>query len=324
MAKSSTSFRNGSSAGRLLRQLLVVPGRGGVGGQRQHVGQVDAGIAAGLIDVGGEVEYLREQDHAVQVDALAVLQNVGEDRGARGAVALAEDVLGRVPAVVLGDEARNEAGKGVGVFVHAPEGLPASLPTRRPKPVPGMSMKTRSLVSSREYGVVDQLVRRGGQVLIAIGDYVLGAERAHVQPDGRAARTAVVEEGDGPVFSLRVLLEVGHVKDARNRGCVLRLFGFGDGELAAGLRLSVHAELRILHVGGAHGQRAGDRGVGNVLAAHIDRPLRRDFGGGAFSAALSLGFVSGLVSGRSWLREYRPRPESVAVAKVRLRTRQPP
>ena len=58
-------------SGRLLGQLLVVPGRGRIGGQRQHVGQIHAGVAAGGINIGGEVEDLREQNHAVQVDARA-------------------------------------------------------------------------------------------------------------------------------------------------------------------------------------------------------------------------------------------------------------
>ena len=78
----------------------------------------------------------------------------------------------------------------------------ASLPISRPKPVPGMSMKTRSLASSRRIGVVHQPVRRGRHVLVAAGHHVLGAQRAHVQPHRRAARAAVIKERHRPVLGL--------------------------------------------------------------------------------------------------------------------------
>jgi NAD(P)H-hydrate repair Nnr-like enzyme with NAD(P)H-hydrate dehydratase domain len=74
-----------------------------------------------------------------------------------------------------------------------------------------------------------------------------------------------------------------------------------EGKLAARLRLAVHAELRVLHVGRAHGQRAGNGGVGDVLAAHIDGALGRDLGGrSVFSAALSvvLSAAAALVAAR--------------------------
>jgi hypothetical protein len=99
-----------------------------------------------------EAEDLREQDDAVEVDVAEV---GGEDGGARGAVALAEEVLGRVPAVVLGEEAADEALEGVAVGVDAVEGLGRlSLPKVRLRPVPGASMKTTSLTSSREYSLL--------------------------------------------------------------------------------------------------------------------------------------------------------------------------
>ena len=45
--------------GRRLRgKLLVIPAGGGVGGQGENVGQVNAGVEAGTVDVGGEVEDL--------------------------------------------------------------------------------------------------------------------------------------------------------------------------------------------------------------------------------------------------------------------------
>ena len=83
-------FQEWLKSRRLLGQLFVIPGRGCEGGQRQLVGQVNSGIASGNVDVGGEVEDLRKQNDAVQVDAFAVLQNVGQHGGACGAVTLAK------------------------------------------------------------------------------------------------------------------------------------------------------------------------------------------------------------------------------------------
>ena len=104
----------------LVRQLVVVPGGGGEGGERESVGLIDAGVGGGAVDAVVEGEDLREQDDAVEVDAAEV---GGEDGGAWGAVAFAEEVLGRVPAVVLGEEAADEALEGVAVGVDSVEGF---------------------------------------------------------------------------------------------------------------------------------------------------------------------------------------------------------
>src|SRR6185437_5938547 len=58
----------------VLRQLVVVPRGGRVGRQRQHIGQVDARRVVGAVHAGGEVEDLREQDHAIEVDVVVGLQ----------------------------------------------------------------------------------------------------------------------------------------------------------------------------------------------------------------------------------------------------------
>jgi hypothetical protein len=63
-------FEERLERGRLLGQLSCDTRRWRRRWAGQHIGQVDAGIAAGAVDVGGEVEDLREQDDAVQVDAL--------------------------------------------------------------------------------------------------------------------------------------------------------------------------------------------------------------------------------------------------------------
>ena len=134
-------------------------------------------------------------------------------------------------------------------------------------------MKTRSLVSSREFGVVGELVGRGGQVLVAFGDHMFGAERAHVKPDGGSAGTTVIEEGDGAILGLRVFLKVSDVRHARGGFCVLGLFGFIESELAAWERLAVETELGVVDVIGGDGEDSDDGGVGDVLACDIDDAL---------------------------------------------------
>ena len=60
-------------------------------------------------------------------------EHVCQNSRTRGAVALAEDEFGRVPAAVLGDEACDEARKCIGVLIHAPEGLLRILADQPPK-----------------------------------------------------------------------------------------------------------------------------------------------------------------------------------------------
>src|ERR1035437_2689697 len=235
--------------GRLLGQLLVIPGRGRIGGQCQLIRQVYAGIAGRKVDVGGEVEDLREQDYAVQVDVLAVLQNVGQNGGACGAVTLAKYVLWRVPAVVLGNEPGDEASKGIGVLIHPPEGLFRVLAGQPPKAGAGHVDEDQVAGVEQGVGVVNELVGRRGQVLVATGDHMLGAERTHMQPDGRTSRSAVKEEGNKAVLSLRVFLEVCDVKYTCDRSYIFWVFRRVEGQLAAGLRLAVQAQLRVLDVG---------------------------------------------------------------------------
>ena len=130
-------------------------------------------------------------------------------------------------------------------------------------------------------------------MLVAAGNHVLGAQRTHMQPDGRTARSAVVKEHDGPVLSLRVFLEVCDVKHTCNRGCVFRFLGRGEGKLAAGLWLAVQAKLSILDVGRANGERAGDGRVSDLLPRNCDRALGRNFSGWSLFG----GFVGSLVGG---------------------------
>ncbi len=119
-------------------------------------------------------------------------------------------------------------------------------------------------------------------MLVAIRDYVLGPQRAHMQPNRRTARTAVIEEGDWPLFSLRVFLEVGHVEHSCERCLVFRFFGLCVGKLASRLGFSIHVQLGVLHISGSDSQGAGDSSVGDVLASYIDGTLGADLRGRRF------------------------------------------
>ena len=188
----SSASRFGCSAG----QLVVIPGGGRVGRQHGLIGQIDAGITGRPVRAQVEVQNLRQQDHAVEVDGAVGLELIDDHRRARRAVAFAEQVLGRVPAAVLGEKLGDEFGEGVGVLVDAVERLFLVLA--------GDAAEARARrVDEDEVGdieqaraVVHQRVGRRGRVCIGGGDDPAGPEGAHVQPQGRGARAAVVEEGD--------------------------------------------------------------------------------------------------------------------------------
>jgi len=100
----------------------VIPGGGGVGGEAEDIGQIDARIALRTVNVGGEVEDLREQDNAVDVEGMTVLEDVDEDGGTGGSVALTEDELGEFQRLYLVMKRAMKRRRRC-VFVDAPEGL---------------------------------------------------------------------------------------------------------------------------------------------------------------------------------------------------------
>ncbi len=113
-------FEEGFEGRGLRRQFVVIPGGGGEGGQRKRVGLIDAGVRGWPVDAVVEAEDLRQQDDAVEVDAAKI---GGKDGGAWRAVAFAEEILGRVPAIVLREKAADEALEGVAVGVDSVEGF---------------------------------------------------------------------------------------------------------------------------------------------------------------------------------------------------------
>ncbi len=77
----------------LTGQLLVIPGGRSVRGQHGLVGKVDAGVARGAIGAQVEVENLRQQDHAVEIDRAVGFELIHEHRRAGRAIAFTEQVF---------------------------------------------------------------------------------------------------------------------------------------------------------------------------------------------------------------------------------------
>ena len=73
------------------RQQLVIPGGGDQGREEEDGAVVGAPVAEA---------HSGKQDHAVQINLMAPLQRVGELRGTRGSITLADQELGRRPTFV--------------------------------------------------------------------------------------------------------------------------------------------------------------------------------------------------------------------------------
>ncbi|MCE3263616.1 MAG: hypothetical protein K0R43_2695 [Pseudoduganella sp.] len=96
------------------RQGLLVPGSGGVVGQGQRLAHRPFALQA--------QPRWRDQDHAVQVHPVRILQLQRQAGHARGAIAFADQELGRGPAPFARDEGLQPVGQVFDVGVHAKEG----------------------------------------------------------------------------------------------------------------------------------------------------------------------------------------------------------
>jgi hypothetical protein len=129
-----------------------------------------------------EVERDGHEHDPVEGHVLLGLEIVHDPRRAGGAVALPQQVLGRVPPVVLGDVLLDEPGDRLDVGIHAPEVLVLLL-------AQGMAQARAHGIDQHEVGPVEQAVavvhdpegrRRGGA---RVGrDHAPGPEGAHVEP----------------------------------------------------------------------------------------------------------------------------------------------
>ena len=108
---------------RLIGQLLVVPRSRRESRQPQLVRQIHPGIVRGLVDIGREIEDLRQQHYSINVDREFVFEQIGQHRRPRRSVALAKDELRRVPPPILRNESLNKSRIRVRVAINAPECL---------------------------------------------------------------------------------------------------------------------------------------------------------------------------------------------------------
>jgi len=97
---------------RLVGDTVVIPGRGRIGRQDVHIGLVVVSKQQ------ADVENRRHQGDPVELDAL-VREHVAEPRGAKRAIAFADQIFGAVPAAVDRQPALNRAGESVEVVVDA-------------------------------------------------------------------------------------------------------------------------------------------------------------------------------------------------------------
>ncbi len=190
----------------------------------------------------GIVEYGREQHHAVAGDTL-VLQPLDQTRRTRRAVGFAEQEFRRIPAIVFGDVTLHEAAESIDVLVRAPETLVGIgvfvflvLFIRD-----AVRVARADRVDEDEVGLVEQAVGVGHEAirrrrcrLWTRGFDAHRRKRAHVQPDARRARAAVVQERYRPAFrTLAAARGVGDVEHARVR----LTFLVADDQRAGGCRI---------------------------------------------------------------------------------------
>ena len=200
-----------------------------------------------------------------------------DDRGrAGGAVALAAEIFGRVPAAILVEPEADELGDRLGVLGDAPIFLRLGLAER-------VAEAGADRIDEDDVGDVEQAVRivddrEGRRAVVARvgGDRdPLRPERAHVQPDRARAGAAVEQEGDRPVRVAR-LADIGDREDRGARRAVLgaqeglaRGRGVGDALAAEGAAMA----------GDRHDRRAVGRRALRLRGGR--RVLRRDGAGEA-------------------------------------------
>ena len=214
-------FGDGRLDGRRARvELVVIPSRGGIAGQRAHVLQ----FVALVLGLEPEIEDGGDQHHAVEGDVVVIAGELCRDGGRAGRpVGFAAKELGGVPAVVLVQPETNELGNGFRVGLHAPEGLGVGI-------AEGIAPARADRIDEHQVGHVEQRFRVVGDVVgrcaivLGVGEVdPLGPEGAHVQPQAARSGTSVEQEEHRPV-RLGTVLQIGGGEDCRGglAGLVLK------------------------------------------------------------------------------------------------------
>src|SRR5580704_14936303 len=149
--------------------------------QRESVGLVRSRVPAWSVNRIVEVEYGRQEYDSVQID---VAQHGAQHRGARGPVGFTEEVFGRVPTVVLCQEAADEAFESMGILIDAPEGLLffLILTLEAAEPRSGHIDKNQAGYIQKVLLIVYHRLRRGGLVFGIGRHHTAGPERSHMEP----------------------------------------------------------------------------------------------------------------------------------------------
>lgn len=200
---------------------------------------------------------------------MAGLQGVDQHRRARRAIALAEQIFGRVPSPVFGQEPHDELAEGVGVRIDAVEGL--FLVRAGDAAEAGARRVDEHQVGGVEQavGVADQPIGGGRSVAVVGRHHPLGPERPHVQPHRRGARAAIVEKGDRPPRRRDAGLEIGDVEHRRlGLGVLLAVFRILQG--GAGLGVALLGRGGVVPALGVDHDGPGHRAVVDPLAFHRD------------------------------------------------------
>ena len=171
----------------------MVPRDGGVAWEIVDVGAV---IAGGKRD-GGKIENRGDQDDAVQVNRVVVLQIISQSGGTERAVALANQKLGRIPAVVAAQVGVDELSEGVHVFIDAVEIFFRRFADNVAVPGAHGVDEDEIVLVEKAFGIVHELVGGRRSEGAVDGPSAARAESTHVQPHGGGAGSSVIEEGDG-------------------------------------------------------------------------------------------------------------------------------
>ncbi len=169
------------------------------------------------------------------------LEVAGQAGRPRRAVALADEELRRGPALVTGREQADE-------IAHGRDVLDVAVELGRVLAGDGPAIAGRHGVDEAEVGdveerelVVDEPAGRAGDGVAVFGQHDLArAEGAHMQPDRRRARAAVVNEGDGALdLVLDVVAEIGGEVDVGAGAAVIGLEEERPGHGRIGERLAI-------------------------------------------------------------------------------------
>ena len=268
----------GFDTGGLVRDLVVIPGGGGIAGQQAHI----LHLVALILGFQPEIEDGGDEDDAVERDIIILpVQLIGHGGRAGGAIGFAAEELGCVPAVVLVQPQADELRDGLGIAVNAPEVFGIGL-------AQGMAPAGADRIDKHQigdieqrFGVVADVIGRRA-VVLGIGDvHPLRAKGTHVQPQAARPRPAVEQEEHRAV-RLRIVLQIGGGEDG---GSGLALLVLQEGFANQG---------GVVHLHPAKG-----------AAALGDDPVRSGGGFGGLFGWLVNGLGEGGYSQRSGQRDQR-------------------